>query len=288
MAGWICVDRGDYRRAEELLERSASAYAAGTPSGSALAEVLNRLGHVQLQLDMPRLAQSTFIESLRCGREAADTQSVAVSFNSLGIVATWQKHFEQAEKLMTRSLGVHRSEGRKWGIIFMVARLGDLARSRGDFSQAVARLQEALMLADLWDDGDLRAFALAVLGRTAFEQGCYAEAERWWQECLALYTRREHRYSRAFTLLSLASLRQAQHQYESAVQTYCDALTTFASLSVITGMRLGLQGLASVAGRLQRPEEASWLTSAVSFGWDESLSERQVSQVLRVAQDLVG
>jgi hypothetical protein len=50
----------------------------------------------------------------------------------------------------------------------------------------------------------------------------------------------------------------------------------------------GIFGLASLAGRLHRPEEASWLASAVSLGWTETLDDRQMSQVLRAAQDLLG
>jgi predicted ATPase/transcriptional regulator with XRE-family HTH domain len=287
MAGWIAFDRGECQQAEELLERSAATL-AGTGHGSALAEVQNRLGHVQLQLGKARLAQSNFIDGLRNSREAGDTQLVAVSLSSLGILAAWQSRFEQAEKLMTRSLAVHQIQGQKWGIIFMVARLGDLARARGDFAGAVSRLREALVLTDLWDDGELRAFVLAVLGRTAFEHQLYTEAERWWQQSLALHTRPEHSYSRAFVLLSLANLRQVQHEYASAVETYCEALNSFARLSVVSGMRLGLAGLARVAGELQRPEEASWLGSAVSLGWTDAPDDRQVSHVLRVAQDLLG
>jgi hypothetical protein len=111
--------------------------------------------------------------------------------------------------------------------------------------------------------------------------------EWWWQQSLALCTRPEHSYNRAYVLLSLANLSLVQHQYVSAVQTYCEALTSFARLSVISGMRQGLQGLASVAGLLHRPEEASWLGSAVSFGSTETLGDRQVSQVLQIAQDLL-
>jgi predicted ATPase/transcriptional regulator with XRE-family HTH domain len=287
MAGWIAWDRGECRRAEELLERSAATL-AGTGHLSLLAEVQNRLGHVQLQLGKTGLAQSNFVDGLRYSREAGDGQLVAVSLNSLGIAAAWQRRFEQAEKLMTRSLAAHQTAGRKWGIIFMVARLGDLARNRGNYGVAASRLQQALALTDLWSDGELRAFVLAVLGRTAFEQEHYAEAEVRWQQSLALCTRPEHSYNRAYVLLSLADLKQAQHQYESAVQTYCEALTSFARLSVISGIRLGLAGLASVASLLHRPEEASWLGSAVSLGCTETVDDRQVSQVLRVAQDLVG
>jgi hypothetical protein len=152
----------------------------------------------------------------------------------------------------------------------------------------VTRLREALALADLWDDGALRAFVLGMLGRTAFEQERYVEAERWWREKLDLYTDLEHRYTRAFGLLSLASLKQAQHDYTCAVAIYCEALTSFASLSVISGVRLGLQGLASVADLLHRPEEASWLGAAVSLGWTESIGDPVVSRVLWVAQSLVG
>jgi hypothetical protein len=77
-------------------------------------------------------------------------------------------------------------------------------------------------------------------------------------------------------------LKRVQRQHAAAVLAYCEAAGHFTRLSVLEGIRLSLQGLATTAGLLQLPEEANWLAT-VGAHWSDGMADQLMPQVMEVA-----
>jgi tetratricopeptide (TPR) repeat protein len=155
----------------------------------------------------------------------------------------------------------HAGEGRRWlmgalagtagGTMAARARAlrgaGDLAWGQGDYGQAVAHLEQSLVLFRALGDRQSSADALNTLGLVLHGQGAYGRAAALYEEALALHRELRNTRSIATALGNLGNVAADQGEYERAVALYEEALALQRELGDRRSVAISLDNLGSVA-----------------------------------------
>ncbi|HMA36420.1 MAG TPA: LuxR C-terminal-related transcriptional regulator [Chloroflexia bacterium] len=145
-AGRLCSAQGDYRAAEPLLHQ-ARALAEAAARGPGLADILAELGQCAEAGGADRAAMAYYAQSLQeYGGQAPGAARAAVLCR-LGRLHLQQGEPDQAQAVLLESLAIWRQQGSKAPMIEPLLHLGDAARSRQAWDQALAYYREAERLA---------------------------------------------------------------------------------------------------------------------------------------------
>jgi predicted ATPase len=168
-AGLIAFARGDYARAEALLEQSLPLYReVGDKPGIAMA--LEVPGHMATLRGEYGRAREMVEESLALHRELGEDWNVAMGLSSLGWIPLRQGDHDRAARLFEEGLSVARRVGDRFAINVLLYSLALSRQAQGDLTGATGLLEEGLVLsAEAGDDANL-AYSLQRLAALAAQQ----------------------------------------------------------------------------------------------------------------------
>jgi predicted ATPase/DNA-binding SARP family transcriptional activator len=155
-------------------------------------------------------------------REHGDPALLAVALNNLGLLAIERGDTASATTVLEESLALKRRSGSQAGVIQVLVNLGEVARMGHDLPLATARYEEALALAQLQGD----------------------------------------RLHIGLVYYNLALVAAAQDQTKRATDAFRTALKQEQVLGNTQQIAANLEGLAGVALRLERPDQAGRMLGA--------------------------
>jgi predicted ATPase len=177
----IVREQGDLVGARDILERSGALFRRERdPRGQA--DVLVRLGHLELADGAPDEGRACLERALDLRRELGDRRGVGMALSGLGLLETAVGNHELAQRHLAEARELFRRAGDRWGLTGALWNSADLAVARGDLHEAEEALDEALDVLreakrELWV-----AQTLLHLGETARLRGDDAGAEASWRE----------------------------------------------------------------------------------------------------------
>lgn len=182
------VAHGMADRVEECLEHLAVARryfeAAGDLQGQAA--ILNNLSGLHRARGDHGLALEYGRQSLDLHYAAGDADRVATVLGNLGDGHLGAGDPAAALVCYRRALAMWRERGVLSSTARSLTSLGEALRALGRYEEAVAALEETVVLLDRLGDRGTAADALEVLGRTHFERGDFPAARTCWRRALAL------------------------------------------------------------------------------------------------------
>ena len=177
--GGLAAIVGDHARAEQLFERSLSAFeAAGDRRG--IAHLRMRLGYSALYRGQHTRARRLADASLPLARGVGDRRTEALALGLAGEVAYSTGDYARGMELVKQSAALAAEVGYTWQRARMLRRLADWALDRGDFDEASSAAREALRLARDTHNRIAVVFALARLAQNAADSGRREQAGRLW------------------------------------------------------------------------------------------------------------
>jgi LuxR family maltose regulon positive regulatory protein len=227
---WMHFRRSQYAQARKLGEQ-ALAYLRSSPgqasSGSLReqAHICRLIGGCYAETDDLKQGEQYIQESLRLFRELGDRQGEARALSNLaGTIYLNQGRLAEAIELEQRSLHILDELG-SYQVCFVLGRLGDAYRMRGEYEAARSTLERLLQLTDAFQDPMMRGYALYSLGHLHRERGnqaaahaCYEEAWRLGEELQEVALRFEPRLGLALLALAAGDLREAQRHGRAALE----------------------------------------------------------------------
>ena len=162
-AGLLARAQGDHGRAAALEEKSL-VVARATGDARAIADALHSLGQVVVSQGDYGRAAALYEEALALYRGLGGSLA-AFALVNLGVATAQRGEAERAGELLETGLAEHRARGNTWGVGFALRALGDLARTRGDHAEAIARFRGCLVA---WNErGYPRGIAYGLIGLAA-------------------------------------------------------------------------------------------------------------------------
>jgi predicted ATPase len=221
--GWVAADRLDFTRAKSLVEDSLALFReAGDKFG--MAESLHTLAvHTRADGDHER-ARALLEESLTLRKEIGDKDGIAYESSHLGDLAFWQGDHQRAIALYEQSLAGYREVGNQTYVARTLSLVGEMARLQGDYAKAATISETALAISR--EAGDEFAIAMSIgdLGTVAWSQGDYEQAAERYEEQLAIGRRTSDRIVIPNALFNLAGVARSQGDYEQAATLYAELL----------------------------------------------------------------
>ena len=218
--------QGDFHRSDTVLAE-ALAILEKTPDlqeSTTAAAVLGNRGYLHLSWGRLRTAAEYNAEAHRIlDRLGEGGQRLARSHARLGHVARYRGDLEGAEKHYLRALSIYEEVGDASGVASHLSNLGNLARQRRDFETALALYTRAL--ADLEPGGTYRPRILSNLGRTHLLLGQPDQAAPFLEESLEL--KRElspENLDVAASLMLFGDLERSRGKLDAAEARYRAAL----------------------------------------------------------------
>ena len=165
-AGVMAFARGDYARAQTLLEQSLPLHReVGDKPGIAVA--LEIPGFMATLLGEYGRAKEMLEESLALHRELGDDWNVAMVLNSLGWIPLRQGDHDWAARLFEEGLRVARRVGDRLSIRVLLYSLALSRQAQGDLTGATGLLEEGLVLSAEAGDDAQAAYSLQRLAALA-------------------------------------------------------------------------------------------------------------------------
>jgi tetratricopeptide (TPR) repeat protein len=189
----------------------------------------------------------------------AQGQSVAPSSGQreivLGALLAWQGHFvyqlgryDEAQRLLEQSLNTLNPHGVRREKAFSLYTLAQIqCFGLNDYQEAEKLFQESLALYEILEDRYGRAQALDGLGDVAARQGKHDEARRCYETGLALRREIGDRWGISVSLGSLGGLAGRLGDYDEARQRFEESLTIGRGLENPQGIAASLHNLSTVA-----------------------------------------
>jgi len=143
--GWILCLRGDYERAQEVLER-ALAIAQGIGDKRKIADILGRFGQIPHRKGNYNEARKLQERALNLALEIGDQRQAVVSRYWLGRIAYDQGEYEEARKILKQVLVQGREINWQRLVAYTLGCLGDIARRQNELREAQVSYDEALSI----------------------------------------------------------------------------------------------------------------------------------------------
>ena len=176
-AGVMAFARGDYARAEDLLDQSLRLFReVGDKPGIAGALIIP--GQTATFRGEYARAEALLGESLTLYRELGDDWDVAILLNWLGMIPLAQGDYGRAAGLFEEGLGVARRVGDRLPIRVSLHNLALARQAQGDLTGAADLLEEGAALSDEAGDDASVAYFLEGLAGLAAQQGDPGRAAR--------------------------------------------------------------------------------------------------------------
>ena len=263
-AGWLAAGSSDFERANAALTESI-ALCQSENDRPALASALRLRGTAFIWKGEFRKAEPDLEEALALSRALGDDRLLAVSLNSLGVLANeWHGDNVQARARYEEALPLLLRLGDQQRASYCLHNLGNIAHDDGDHARAAAMLRHSLELADALGDAWHRAYCLRSLGDVFLAQNDYDEAAHLLEEGCALCRRLGDRMTEAGTRLSLARVRRRQGRFADADTAAQSALRLYQAVNRTEGVTESWMILAETAAAQSNWPKAALLLSAAA------------------------
>jgi predicted ATPase/transcriptional regulator with XRE-family HTH domain len=234
-----------------------------SPPPAALAEALLVIGDM-MELHIDLAAAAPLLaQSLALYRQIGDRAGEAQVLWHTGRIARSRGEYPQAIMYEEESLSIAREIGDSYSTIYALLSLGDAELDRGNLNRATIYSEQALTLCRDVHDRFGTAYALCNLGRIALEQADNPRAQAAIEESLALLRELGERGLSAEVLLEQGRLARALNNPVQAAQLLHETLTQLSELGMTRDVPACLAELAGVAGVLGKPARAAQLYGAV-------------------------
>ena len=201
--GYAALDHGDFARAEESFEASATIYRElDEPRGTAAC--LAQLAFLLLTRGASERAVELAQESAKLARRVDDKHIESVALSTLAEDATRSGDYERATEMYEQSLELRRELGDRRNIANALLNVGRTELLRGDVKHAREMLEQGLAVGREVGDTWSIAVGLGSLGRLALHEGRHGEAVGLLREALELTVERGGKRLAAECLAALA------------------------------------------------------------------------------------
>ena len=176
-----------------------------------MAANLNNLGAIALEQGKLADAEKYYRDALRMAEEAGNGRGIGESLNNLGVVYTKLGRWNEADTLFQQALGYARSLPPHCSLLpLTLTHLGDVARHRKDYQQALNLYQQALDLDTAARNQEGQAVRWGRLGRTYMDMGDYASARQYLVKALDMFRGLQRTNGIVNTLDALVTMSLAQ------------------------------------------------------------------------------
>ncbi len=261
-AGWLAAGVSEFDRAHTVLTE-AVALSRSFDNPAALASALRLRGTAFIWKGDFSSAETDLEEALTLSRALGDDRLLAVTLNSLGVLANeWRADNIRARVFYEEALPLFLTLGDQQRASYCLHNLGNIAHDDGDNVRATALLRRSLELADTLGDSWHRAYCLRSLGDVFLAENELAEAAKLLEEGSALCAHLGDKMTEAGTRLSLARVRRRQEQFEGADRAALTGLRLYQDLGRAEGITEGWMILAETAAAQHDWPRAAALLSA--------------------------
>ena len=184
--------------------------------------------------------------ALRAARRARDRHATANALRSLGDVHAQLGQFTRAVAELEQALALFETLGDREGEARTLVNLGNAYREQGAFDEAIARFDPALDRFHTLGDRHGETNVLLEKGHMLREQGSFEEARALLESCLATYRQSGGRAGEAWARFHLGMVDQAQGRFDAAVTEFDQCRALFADLSDRRGAAWTSMGLGYV------------------------------------------
>ena len=160
-----------------------------------------------------------------------------------GMLARTQGDYEEAVATLGLSLSMYRELGDRGGMARVLLNQGHLAHGQADYSRAKRYFEESLMLSRENGEEHGTAYALNALGLLAHAQGDIPAAGKHFEDCLALFRELGDKSGMASALLNLGLAAHARGDVARAPELYRESLEIARELGDERGMAICLLNL---------------------------------------------
>jgi predicted ATPase len=230
---------------------------------AALAEALLVIADM-MELHIDLAAAAPLLaQSLMLYRQIGDRAGEAQALWHTGRIARSLGNYAQAIGFEEESLTLAREIGDTYSTIYALLSLGDAELDQGHLDRATVHCEEALALCRDVHDRFGSAYALCNLGRIALEQADNPRAQAAIEESLAVLRELGERGLSAEVLLEQGRLARALNNPVQAAQLLHESLTQLNELGMTRDVPACLEELAGVAVVLGKPARAAQIYGAV-------------------------
>ncbi len=241
---------------EAILEHGAD----GPPA--LRARVTEGLGWLNWARSETALARQHYEASLTLYRMLGDDHAMVITLNNLGSLALDAGDHTQAEHYFTKSLALCQEHNDRPGLAMTLLRLAGLVQQQGDSARAHALYSESLPIYREMGNVGAIATCLINVGYAALALGDYAMARAQCAESLTLYRSLNNSAAAANALAYLGYIALASGALGVAATHFAESIRITQDRGFKGVLTQGFLGLASIAARLARPEEAARLCGA--------------------------
>lgn len=207
---------GDYQTAL----KSYQEYLTILPSNVDPSGVYNDAGLLLMTLGQIDQATEYLNIALKIRSENNSQLELAQSHHSIGKILLAAKNYESAVHHFTQAKTILTHYQHSYGLTYALLGLGQASHFQGDYSLSHELLLEALELASIQGNDQLRGEIYLTLASSHQEQGKYISANNFAQKAHLLGQKIKSVELNTSSLKTLASIAESQHNYKRALTLY--------------------------------------------------------------------
>jgi tetratricopeptide (TPR) repeat protein len=224
--GRIAEQRGDYRGAKDRYEQTRQA-AKELNYRDALVQSLMSLGAIASHLDGPAAAEEYYLQALQASSSLDSRSRKAMILSNLGSLAIERGDLTSAEKSLRDAFGIFADIGDRASVANVLYHLGMVAHARQDLPRAAEYYTKSLALRDALGDRPGSAKCLHQLGLVTHHNGDLAAAEDLFSRAHDINRDIGNRADAATNIGQLGQIAHDRGDHARAGELYGEALSVF-------------------------------------------------------------
>ncbi|MFJ8085462.1 tetratricopeptide repeat protein [Streptomyces sp. NPDC096205] len=202
-------------------------------------------------------AEALYADILAAAERAGDEAGQGRARTGLGDIARDRLRYEEAVAQFEQAARLLAAAGDPAGESDALRGLGEVARARGEHEEATRHFEAALRLARAADDLAGQGYALTGLGHVARARGDLGRAGALFGEAVELQRRADDGIGLAYALRGLGHVARADGDLDSAVTRFQEAILLHQRAGNRFGQAFALTALGGIAREQRRHEEAA-------------------------------
>lgn len=182
--------------------------------------------------------------------------SVAKSFNNIGIVYDAQRNFPKALEYYELALKMQEELGDRNGVASDLNNIGNVYHSEKNYSKAVAYFLRCLKMMQEMENKMGIESSLANLGNVYKSQRNYSKALEYDMQCLAMAEELNDRNGITVSLNNLGLVYAELGQYEKALEFLNKGLISAKEIDSKEWMKISYEGLSDLYEKMKQPAKA--------------------------------